>query len=741
MSGTLHIAAMSNIATLTSPAAAATAQPPAARMNIAQVAFDRSLWLRATMQPATPAAPNLPLLASRSGSLFVDASDAQVRWYLPSFGLAADVDSRFAFVATQAGQDINGNPFYSACLTLQANKVRPDDAAAFAQANPAIAVREIPLLALHAVLQSAYTDGAGNPQSRTFEGTAADLGGGNLLLTFAAIPGTAVIGVYQDLVVFGKARVELVGNWTALSAADAAVPSLRFALAKTVLPPPMVAAQSARMVSSVRPIALDGDTSVELMRGPRRVFPLPQPRPPAPAPRPLLQTTQTCAVSLPLSLKYRQDNYQLKYSVATTSGPAHPIRDANDLRDFDRSASEFVELKQLGDINASYPSIERAYYGVFSRTVMVIPRRYAIARGASGCAAQCFAVLDSGPASGTRSKFEFDFTLAADISPIELWQFARAVAQCPELAGCKVRLPYALHNDPPSALQDGFASQTQFAASGLDAGTFTLGVTIVDADAQTPAVAYANMLIAQLCPSRTVGAGLGGNLSLKLDDAYPRPVVSRFALGFAHTAGAGDAFAVRIDATAGQLVLSNVSPLDVQLSRYAFVANDVLTVTPCSARLAAGDSLTLALPAERSALDFMVEAQLALPDPLTKNDVAQLLTIKTVDVQQTQYVIAISAGGMDFTVLDSVRANVTFADLPGVTPPALTLTRDVRANSTNIVVPIENAIFALPGTVQLTATYVDKTRAATMVTLQHDFTEQPVLVLDQSDLNPAPGPA
>src|SRR5690349_9407544 len=108
MSGTLHIAAMTNVAAGTSfVAAAATAPPPAARMNLAQVAFDRSLWLRATMQPATPTVPNLPLLASRSGSLFADARDAQARWYLPSFALAADVDTRFAFAATQSGQDIN----------------------------------------------------------------------------------------------------------------------------------------------------------------------------------------------------------------------------------------------------------------------------------------------------------------------------------------------------------------------------------------------------------------------------------------------------------------------------------------------------------------------------------------------------------------------------------------------------------------------------------------------------------
>jgi hypothetical protein len=728
MSGITHLAAMTNLATATP--AVATVAPTATHMTITHAAFDRSLLLRTVVLPLPPAPPNLPLLASRNGSLFTDARDAKVRWYLPAVTLAADVDSAFGFAATQSGQDVNGNPFYNACLTLQVRKSLPDDAAAFAQANPTVTLREIPLQSLRALLDSAYTDSDGKPQTRTLEGAATDLGNGNVLLTFAAIVGPAVLGVYQDLVTFGKARIELAGNWTALSTPVRTLPPFRFAeMARTVMPPPVAATSTARIAPAARSIVAGDNISRVFVRDPHRVDPPPT----------LLPTTQTWSVALPLNLKYKQDGYQLKYTVATTNAAAHPIRDVNDLRDFDRGASEFTELRQLGAINASYPSIARAYYGVFSKTIIVIPRRYAIARGAAGCAAQCFAVVDSAPSSASRSKFEFDFTLAADVSPIELQQFAHAVAQCPDLAGYTVRLPYALRNDAASQLQEGFVTQTQFSAGGLDAGTFTLTTTIVDADAQTPAVAYANMLIAQLCPTHSGGATLGGNLSLKLDDAYTQPVTSPFVLNFAHTAGATDAFAVRIDDAAGQLVLTNVSPLDVQLSRYAFLTNGNMTVTASSARVAAGDSLTLALPAEHAQMDFMVEAQLALPDTLTKNDIAQLLTIKTVDVQQTQYVIAISAGGLDFNVLDSVRANITFANLPGVAPPALTLTRDVRANSTSIVVPIENAMFTLPGTVQLTASYADKTRAATTVTLQHDFTEQPVLVLDPSDLTTPPG--
>ena len=737
MSGILHTDVLLKVATAATPAVAASPPPAAtngaAHLAIASVAFDRSLLLRTVIEPSAPAAPNLPLLASRNGNVFAGSDNAR-HWYLPAFALQADVDAGFTFAATQSGQDAAGNPFYTASLTLHLRKSQPDDVAAFAKANPAAALSEIPLDALRAVLSSAYTDNDGKVQWRTLEGTVGDLGGGDILLTFAPILGPAVIGVYQDLVAFGKAQIDLSGTWKALAPHGVvSLPLPRFALAARTVLPPVAAAPRPPIAAMVRRIDVDDGDPRVAVRDPRRFVRVP---PPSPSP-PLLQTNQAWTASLPLALKYKQDGYQLKYTVSTGGGQARPIRDANDLRDFGRGGSEFVELKQLGAINLKYPSIGRAYYGVLSRSIVVIPNRYAIARSGGGCAAQCFAVVDSAPASASRSKFEFDFTLAPDISPIELLQFTHDVAQCAELAGYQnnIRLPRALQSGPLTVLQSSFVTQTQFSAGALDANAFKLAATVVDADAQAPAVAYANMLIAQLCPNQNNGAGLVGALDLQLDDAYVQPVPSPFVLNFARTAGGADEFTIRIDEGAGQLVLTNVSTLDLQLSRYAFIVNGTLSITPCTAQLAAGAALMLALPAEHAGLQFVVEAQLALADPLTKADVARLLSIKTVDVQQTQYVIAISAGGVDFSAVDSIRAVVTFDGLPGVSPPALTLTKDVHANSASVVVPIENAVFALPGTVQLTIKYADSSRADAKAVLQHDFTDQPVLVLDQSDID------
>ena len=740
MSGILHTDALLKVAPAATPAVATSTASPAAasgaaHLAIASVAFDRNLLLRTVVEPTVPVPPDLPLLASRNGSLFV-GNDNTKHWYLPGFALQADVDPGFAFAATQSGQDAGGNPFYTASLKLRLHKSQPDDAIAFAKANPTATLSEIPLDSLRAVLSSAYTDNDGKEQWRTLEGSLGDLGGGDYLLTFTPILGAAVIGVYQDLVAFGKARIDLSGAWKALvSRGIILLPLPRFALAaRAVMPPPVAAVQRPQIAAMARRIDIDDGDSGEAARDPRRFIRIPPPAPPPPL---LLQTNQVWTASLPLATKYKQDGYQLKYTVSTDGGQPRPIRDANDLRDFDRGGSEFVELKQLGAINLKYPSIGRAYYGVLSRSIVVIPNRYAIARSSAGCAAQCFAVVDSGPASVSRSKFEFDFTLAPDVSPIELLQFTRDVAQCAELAGYKdnIRVPRALQSGPLTVLQTSFVTQTQFSANVLDANAFNLAATVVDADAQTPAVAYANMLIAQLNPSHNNGSGLVGALNLQLDDAYVQPVLSPFVLNFARTVGSADEFTIRIDEGAGQLVLTNVSTLDLQLSRYAFIVNDTLSVTPCTALLVAGASLTLALPADHANLQLVVEAQIALPDVLSKADVARLLSIKTVDVQQTQYVIAISAGGVDFSAIDSIRAVVTFDSLPGVSPPALMLTRDVHANSAPIVVPIENAVFALPGTVQLTIKYADSSRADAKAVLQHDFTDQPVLVLVQSDID------
>jgi hypothetical protein len=104
--------------------------------------------------------------------------------------------------------------------------------------------------------------------------------------------------------------------------------------------------------------------------------------------------------ALPMGLKYAQDGYQLKYTISTATVSNHVIRDANDLKDFSLSQSEFTELKAI-DVS-QYPTLSKLYMGVLSRTIVMVPKRYSVVRGRAGCAALCVAVVDSSPGSGSR---------------------------------------------------------------------------------------------------------------------------------------------------------------------------------------------------------------------------------------------------------------------------------------------------------------------------------------------------
>ena len=704
-----RVAAASPIA-----AAASTmvvAQPAAAaHFNLAAAAFDRSLLTRPIIMlpPMRPA--SLPMLSSRAGSLFADRNDTNLHWYLPSFSLAPDIDAKFAFAASQSGQDADGNPFYSARLTLQLCKSQPDDVVAFAKSNPAALLREVPLAGLDVVLTSLYTADDGGTRRREAVGTVEDAGNGNYAATFEqSVLGPFVLGLYQDLTVFGKAQVLLRGSfqaWAPPARPQSAVfHSAMMATTLTLVP--------AAKVRTLAPMEM------------RRIGPLEPP----PSPPPLLQTTQQWSQPLALALKYAQDGYQLKYTVHNGQAADHVIRDANDLRDFAHGGSEFRELKALGDLGQKYPTLSRAYFGVLSRTIIVVPARYAIVRSHAGCAAQCLALVDSAPSNASKCKFEFDFTVAPEISAIEYLQFVHEVAHNAELSAYKIKFPDFLQDSPASTLLTGFASQTRF-ASGSEANTFAISAVVSDADVQTPAVANANLFITQLCASN--GADLVGSLNLKLDDAYTKPVTAKLLLNFANTTGT-DEMTVQRDEAAGQLVVTNRSPIDLRLSRYAVVSGDTVDVVPAPNLLAAGATFSIPLPADPAAL-VVVEAQVALPVPAAKSDVMKLLTIQAADVQTTQYVVAVDVSGVSFATIDAIRAEITFANLPGLATSVLRLNKDVRADSTHVVIPIESAVFSLPGSVCLTVSYIDRTRADGKFTMQHDFTERPVLVIDQNDI-------
>ena len=433
---------------------------------------------------------------------------------------------------------------------------------------------------------------------------------------------------------------------------------------------------------------------------------------------------------MPLGLKYNLDGYQLRYTVSTATVPSHVILSANDLSGFNQSQSQFAELKVLGDISLKYPTLSRAYFGVISRTIVLIPQRYSIVRSKAGCSATCLARVDSSSASGSQCSFEFSFTIAPEVSRIEFNKLEQAISNNPDFNGYQLTFPDFTRDTPPSTLLTTFKSGVQFAA-GADPHTFAVTVSVQDDGPNTPAVANANLFILRLC-SQT-GTDLLGSLSLKLDDGYTDPVPATIDLNFSHTVGTDELLAEFDEATA-VIKLTNQSPLDLQIEDYALIQDSNLTEFPGLVKIPANGTATLPLPANHTGLEFVAVAQLAIPTPMSVLAATKFLNFQTVDVQETQYVVAIDGSGVDFSKVASISVQIAFSNL-SIIPPQLNLNPNVHADSTHILIPLENAVFSLPGSANLTVQFVDPTVNTLIFTIQNEFTSDPVLILLQSDID------
>ncbi len=679
---------------------------------------------------------SLPMASTRSGSLFADRNDPNLHWYLPQFALAADVDPAFVFAASQTSQQSDGTPFNTVRLAFRLTKSRPSDASQFAQQNPSATLQEIPLENLAAVLASPYTDAHGNQAVRSFTASGITVqSDGSYLVDFeGSILGDAVVALYQDLRLFGKSSLTLTATFSTWSPPGAPAPPvglrattlsfqntaamspvLRSAAVETPAPAPAAAA----------PSAVRMEPAFQL-----HPFPLPPEPPDPPAPPQLVVASLPFQQGLGVGLKYNADGYQLQYTVTTLSSPSRVILSVADMDGFNAPQSQYVELKELGDINAKYPSISRAYIGVLSRTIVLIPQRYSILRSKSGCSAACLARVDSSPSSTSQCAFEFSFVLGPEINRVELAQFQNDVASVSDLQGYSITFPTLLKDTPASALQTSFASTENFSA-GSDPHTFALTVTVQDNGPATPAVANANLLILRL--TAQTGTDLIGSLSLKLDDGFTGPVPATVDLNFAHTTGT-DELTSDLDPTAPAFNLSNLSPLDLAIQQYALVQGANLTLSSGGFVVPGRSGKALPAPANNAGMAVVPVAQLALPAPMTMASVSNYLNFQTVDVQQTRYMVAVDATGVDWKSVASVTATVTFPTLSSIAPMSLALGPVLQSGSQSVLVPLVNAMSTLPGSLDIVVNFADATKAAVEFTLTNDFVSQPVMTLLQSQI-------
>jgi hypothetical protein len=684
------------------------------------------LVARPVIEIGPPLPASLPLVSSRNGNLFQDRNDLNLHWYLPDFNLADDIDPGFTFVASQIDSPgPGGAPSYTARLTLRMHKSQPDDVVNFAKENTTAKLQEIPLAEISAILVSAYTDNKGQPQQSTVSGTLQDLGNGDQLLTFYPILADMVPELYENLTLFGKAVINLSASYQAWSKTGAL-----FLLARRQELGPM----NAPATMNMRMLSTRMQTATVAPRASQPVSFIRMEMPSAINQRSgdtLVQASQAWSKQLPMGIKYKRDGYQLKYTLSTATVSNHVILDADDLKDFTQSQSEFTELKV---INVSqYPSLKNLYMGVLSRTIVMIPRRYSVVRSRTGCQALCVAVVDSSPGSGSGCKFEFDFTIAPEVSRIEIYKLQQEIKSIDSLKDYTLKLPDFLRDTPPSTLDTQFKSNAQI-KEGPFAQTFVVTVSIQDDGVENPAVANANAFIMRL--SSSTGADLTGSLSIKLDKDYPEPVPSPIDLNFGYTAGSDHEIDVQIIEESSEIKLTNQLPLDLQISSYALIQGSTIAEVPGVLALPANGWLTIPLPNDHADLTLAIDAQLLIPEPMSKSDIMKFLDIRTADVQQTQYVVAVNGSGIDFNKVDSVEATITFSNLPNMAPTrALKLNKDLHADSIHIVIPLASAVFSLPGTVNLAVHFGDPGLSDLEFTLENDFAAEPVLIILQGDID------
>jgi hypothetical protein len=228
---------------------------------------------------------------------------------------------------------------------------------------------------------------------------------------------------------------------------------------------------------------------------------------------------------------------------------------------------------------------------------------------------------------------------------------------------------------------------------------------------------------------------LTGTVGLKLDDGYPSPVQSEVILNFAQTSGT-DELSFSIDEAAGAIQLQNRSPFDLSVKRCALGIGQTITVVDLGQTIATGASATIPLPVNHAGIAVVADAQLALPSPATKDDLARYLTFQVQDVQDTQFELAVNASGVDFDGkgIHHIDVQVTFPALPDIVPAPMALYKLHTADGTQVLIPIQNAVTQLLGTASFTVYYFDAAKQPAQFTLQNDFCENALLVVSSSDI-------
>lgn len=622
-------------------------------------------------------------------------------YYVPDVAFSGGQDAAFAFAVEQTGDpaEAGGGVFNRATLTLT---VRAGLSASLAHAAASMSLRPVPDVQLRPTLIVPAAAQNGSSVNQSVPGTATPNSDGTYSVTFN-LTGALVKAAYIQLTRRGQASISTEVHFSGYQAALVTVPDVGFAHAPT----------------------FDGYAFQVFGDGGNTAGSPLEPVNPFPGRYHFFPVTASLTRSIALGMSFDTDAYRSRFTV-TLDGRTRPIIDE---RDFDEFAGPRTEYRQLTSLDVGkYRSLERLYFGQVSGTVVAVPSTYAIQRTRAGLAARCDALIDDSPTTLTGSRFQFTFTVAPSVDPVDMTQLRADVASIPEAAGrtLRVQFPDGLDARNPSSL-NGFASTaTSFADSQGPA--VTLAVTIGD-DHATPATSRANLFLHQL--TSALPAPLFGSVGVRLDDDYPDPVQSAVVLNVHQTAD-GDDVQVSRASLAANVSVANLSPLDLVLHRCATATAATVTISDLQERpLPAGQSTELAVQGEASAVT--VSRELLLATPVPKSEVLKLVTFHTETVQSVQHPLTVNAAGLNFAAGAITVIDIQFAltDLPAVTVPGLTLSPSHLVDFTHANVPVDALVTGLAATVTLTVTMAAQIKT---VTLGHDFLDEPILVLTPATL-------
>jgi hypothetical protein len=253
------------------------------------------------------------------------------------------------------------------------------------------------------------------------------------------------------------------------------------------------------------------------------------------------------------------------------------------------------------------------------------------------------------------------------------------------------------------------------------------------------AVADANLVIQRLCS--TSGADLVGEINLALEGATPGPIAAVVDLNFCNTVGS-DELSIAAGGDQPGLMMSNLSPLDLAISRYAAVEAGVVAVCAQELFIAADATAAAPLPAStQPAADLQIAAdgQLVIPAPMTASQALRFLNFVSVNVADAHIFIAVDGSTIDYARTSAVTATVVFDAGQGLSPTPFALTAAAPVASAQVVLPLQDAVFSVPASVSVAASFSGGGNIS--FSAKADFASQPTFAVTQAmiDANtPAP---